>query len=106
MQNFDIVSIAKSVDWFNVMTYDLHGTWDSTDKYIGLFMYAYTNLTEIDQTMSLLWRSNINPAQVVMGLGFYGRSFTMRDPNCNTAGCAFSSGGTPGYRLGGNIVLR
>ena len=48
MQNFDIVSIAKSIDWFNVMTYDIHGTWDSTDKYIGSFMYAHTNLTEID----------------------------------------------------------
>ena len=30
MQNFDIVAIEKNIDWFNVMTYDLHGTWDST----------------------------------------------------------------------------
>ena len=27
MQNFDIVALEKVVDWFNVMTYDLHGTW-------------------------------------------------------------------------------
>lgn len=27
MQNFDIVKLEKIVDWFNVMTYDLHGTW-------------------------------------------------------------------------------
>lgn len=27
MQNFDIVKLEKVVDWFNVMTYDLHGTW-------------------------------------------------------------------------------
>jgi len=26
MQNFDIVSIEPYVDWFNVMTYDLHGS--------------------------------------------------------------------------------
>ena len=78
------------------MTYDLHGTWDSTDTYIGSFMYAHTNLTEIDQTMSLLWRNNIDPDQVVMGLGFYGRSFTMENPGCSTAGCPFSSGGSPG----------
>ena len=25
MRNFDIVSISKIVDWFNIMTYDLHG---------------------------------------------------------------------------------
>ena len=27
MQNFDIKSIEPIVNWFNVMTYDLHGTW-------------------------------------------------------------------------------
>lgn len=38
-----------------------------------------------------------------MGLGFYGRSFTMKDPKCMTAGCPFKDGakggectGTPG----------
>ena len=46
--------------------------------------------------MSLLWHNNIDPDLVVMGLGFYGRSFTMKVPDCNTAGCPFSSGGTPG----------
>lgn len=96
MQNFDIVSIAKIIDWFNVMTYDLHGTWDSTDPYIGAIVQAHTNLTEIDQTMDLLWRNNIDPAKVTMGLGFYGRSFTLSNPSCTAPGCPFSSGGTPG----------
>lgn len=27
LQNFDIKAIEPIVDWFNVMTYDLHGTW-------------------------------------------------------------------------------
>ena len=27
LQHFDIVNIAKTIDWFNIMTYDLHGTW-------------------------------------------------------------------------------
>jgi chitinase len=31
-----------------------------------------------------------------MGLGFYGRSFTLSNPSCKTAGCGFSSGGKPG----------
>ena len=96
MQNFDLVNIAKNIDWFNVMTYDLHGTWDSTDKYIGAVVNAHTNLTEIDQTMDLFWRNNINPDQIVMGLGFYGRSFTLSDPSCSSAGCPFSAGGNPG----------
>lgn len=66
MRNFDIVSIDPIVDWFNVMTYDLHGTWDATDPYIGALALAHTNLTEINDTMDLLWRNNINPARINM----------------------------------------
>lgn len=46
--------------------------------------------------MDLLWRNNIDPSKVVMGLGFYGRSFTLSDPSCTHAGCPFSGGGNPG----------
>lgn len=49
MRNFDIVAIDPIVDWFNIMTYDLHGTWDSTDKAIGSVVLAHTNITEIQQ---------------------------------------------------------
>lgn len=77
-------------------TYDLHGTWDKTDKYVGAVVNAHTNLTEIDQTLDLLWRNKIVPYQVTLGLGFYGRSFTLKDPSCTKAGCPFTAGGRPG----------
>lgn len=96
MQHFDIVGIAKQIDFFNLMTYDLHGTWDSTDKFIGPIVQSHTNLTEIDQTMDLLWRNGIEPDKVNLGLGFYGRSFTLSDPACSSPGCGFRSGGNPG----------
>lgn len=78
------------------MSYDLHGTWDSTNKFLGPYVAAHTNLTEIDNALSLLWRNGINPGSVVLGLGFYGRSFTLADPACTTAGCVFTSGGSAG----------
>ena len=31
-----------------------------------------------------------------MGFGFYGRSFTLADPSCNTPGCPFSGPSNPG----------
>ncbi|KAL7929519.1 glycoside hydrolase superfamily [Trichoderma chlorosporum] len=96
LREFDIVSLSQTLDWFNVMTYDLHGTWDGTDPYIGQVALAHTNLTEIRQTFDLFWRNNINPDKITMGLGFYGRSFTMADPSCMSAGCPFSDGGKPG----------
>ncbi|KAJ5933736.1 chitinase [Penicillium verhagenii] len=96
LQHFDIVSIDPIIDWFNIMTYDLHGTWDGDDPYVGAVAMAHTNLTEITESLDLLWRNNIDPARVNLGLGFYGRSFTMSDSSCMTAGCAFSGGGTAG----------
>lgn len=74
MQHFDIVKIDPIVDWFNIMTYDLHGTWDGHNPYIGNVALAHTNLTEIEQSLELLWRNHIDPTRVNLGLGFYGRS--------------------------------
>ena len=109
--------LCIQVEWYTKLT---DGVWDSTVKAIGPYAYAHTNLTEIQLGLELLWRNNINPARVVMGLGFYGRStspsrilvfctadtilaFTLKDPNCMHAGCEFSEGakggkctGTPG----------
>ncbi|KAJ7653279.1 putative class V chitinase [Mycena polygramma] len=96
MQHFDIVSISAEIDWFNMMSYDLHGTWDSTDPFIGAVVGAHTNLTEIDLALQLLWRNNIDPSKVTLGLGFYGRSFTLSNPSCTAAGCPFSGGAPAG----------
>ncbi|KAH8820662.1 chitinase [Xylogone sp. PMI_703] len=96
LQNFDIVKLEPLVDWFNMMEYDLHGTWDSTDVWIGAFVNAHTNLTEIDESLKLLWRNNISPDKVVLGLGFYGRSFALADPSCTAPGCPFSGAATAG----------
>ncbi|OAA63386.1 class 5 chitinase 1 [Niveomyces insectorum RCEF 264] len=111
LRGFDIIHVEPFVDWFNIMTYDIHGVWDSTVKSIGAFAYAHTNLTEINDGLELLWRNNINPERVNMGLGFYGRSFTMADPSCMAAGCPFKSGanggectGTPGVLSAAEIV--
>ncbi|KAK7958032.1 glycoside hydrolase family 18 protein [Apiospora saccharicola] len=96
LRHFDVVEINKVIDWFNVMTYDLHGTWDSTIDSLGPKVMAHTNLTEIDLTMDLFWRNDIPPENIVLGLGYYGRSFTLSDANCKTAGCPFSGGGAAG----------
>jgi chitinase len=74
------------------MSYDLHGTWDMKNKWVGPYLNAHTNLTEIDQALDLLWRNDIDPAKVTLGLGFYGRSFTASSPACLTPGCTYASG--------------
>lgn len=65
-------------------------------SYTQAVVQPHTNLTEIKQSFDLLWRNDIPPSKVVMGLGFYGRSFTLADPSCNKPGCPFSGGANPG----------
>lgn len=74
------------------MSYDLHGTWDKGNAWVGPYLNAHTNLTEIEQAMDLLWRNNIDPDKVVLGTGFYGRAFTATSPNCLAPGCTYESG--------------
>ncbi len=70
--------------------------WDQHNKYTGPYLEGHTNITEIDDGLSLLWRNNIDPANVVMGFAFYGRSYTMSDASCFQPGCTFSTSGLPG----------
>lgn len=98
LQGFDVAGMSSYVDWYNVMTYDIHGTWDSTSKFTGPYIRPHTNWTEIDQGLDLLWRAGVPPDLVTLGLGWYGRSFTLSDPGCTEPNgiCMFSAGGAAG----------
>ncbi|KAJ7140504.1 hypothetical protein C8R43DRAFT_892711, partial [Mycena crocata] len=101
LQHFDLPGLMQYADWVNIMTYDLHGashifTWDGTDPYIGPLVLAHTNLTEISMTLSLFNNVGVDPSQIVLGIGFYGRSFQLADPGCSSPGCAFVGGADPG----------
>ena len=98
LQHFDLMGIQKSVDWFNLMAYDLHGVWDAQSKFVGPYIAPHTNITEIDLGLDLLWRSGVDPAKVVMGQGWYGRSFTLKDPSCSKPNgvCEFTGGAKAG----------
>ncbi|KGY15717.1 hypothetical protein PABG_11372 [Paracoccidioides brasiliensis Pb03] len=85
-EGFDDKGMAQYVDWFNFMTYDIHGTWDGSSKWTnGVF-------TPI-QGLDLLWRNSVPPEKVSLGLAFYGRSFALADPSYTTPGCTFTRDG-------------
>ncbi|KAF1988767.1 glycoside hydrolase family 18 protein [Aulographum hederae CBS 113979] len=92
---FDMPGMLKYADWINFMTYDLHGVWDRNNP-IGSILQGHTNLTEIGYAMELLWRVKVPPAKVVIGFGFYGRSFQVASTSCTKPGCQFTGGAAPG----------
>ncbi|KAJ4178860.1 hypothetical protein NW755_012882 [Fusarium falciforme] len=93
LQHFDLEKISKYVDYFNVMTYDFHGSWDTPKSWLGNHLNSHTNLTEIKDAFDLLWRNKIDPDQVNMGLAFYARTFSASNTGCMSPGCLFDAGG-------------
>ncbi|KXH60486.1 glycosyl hydrolase family 18 [Colletotrichum salicis] len=96
MRWFDIGAVMPYVDWVNLMTYDIHGSWDEDSDWIGPYVYAHTNLTEIKHGLDLLWRNGVPANKVNLGLAFYGRTYKLEDPDCDTPGCPFADPGTAG----------
>lgn len=96
LQHFDIANLQKHVDFFNIMTYDMHGKWDLGSEWVSPVLDSHTNLTEITNALDLLWRNDIKSDKVVLGLAFYARVFTAADPSCMEPGCLFVSGGNAG----------
>ncbi|KAI0543166.1 carbohydrate-binding module family 18 [Xylaria digitata] len=105
LQHFDLAASMQWVDWTNLMAYDLHGTWDGAEDQIGKIILAHTNLTEIGTALSLFWRNGIDPAKINLGVGFYGRSFQLADPNCWKPGCPFKGGAEAGSCSGQSGIL-
>ncbi|KAL5363820.1 glycoside hydrolase superfamily [Aspergillus floccosus] len=96
LRGFDLIQLSHTLT---------DGVWDKTVDDFKYKAYAHTNLTETNSGLGLLWRNKINPERVVMGLGFYGRSYTMADPNCMAPGCRFMDGGRQGECTGQLGVL-
>ncbi|KAI0572128.1 Glycosyl hydrolases family 18 protein [Pyrenophora tritici-repentis] len=94
LRHFDLKAV-EYVDFVNVMSYDLHGVWDSTNP-IGNHIYGHSNLTEIKLALDLFWRNNVKAEKLNLGLGFYGRSFQLSNSACYKPGCNFKGGASPG----------
>lgn len=71
------------------------GAWDKNNP-IGNIVQGHTNLTEIKLAVELLWRNDVQPRQVVLGFGFYGRAFQLEDVGCSKVGCKFKDAASPG----------
>jgi GH18 family chitinase len=90
LQGIDVKSLAEYVDWFNVLTYDLHGHWDAKTPELGPKIRPHTDLKELDQHLNALWETGVKPSKFALGLAYYGRGYTAADPNCLYYGCTFT----------------
>lgn len=96
LRGFKPVDIQPYVDFMGFMAYDLHGPWDTDVKALGSKVRPQTDATEIDKDLQPLWFDRVDPAEINMGLAYYGRTYKLSDPSCGVIGCGFAGPGDAG----------
>ncbi|PGG99132.1 hypothetical protein AJ80_09396 [Polytolypa hystricis UAMH7299] len=85
---FDLRAMEEYVDFFGLMTYDLHGTWDSEGDF-GNVIAGHTDIAEVQNMILPLWYAGVDPAKINFGLAYYGRGYTLSNPSCHAVGCSW-----------------
>ncbi|KAI9661784.1 MAG: hypothetical protein M1821_009023 [Bathelium mastoideum] len=93
---FDPSAMEPYVDFFGLMTFDLHGPWDAQIKQIGPTIFGQTNIPEISNWTLPLWYDKVDPSKLNLGLAYYGRGYTVNSVDCMTIGCEWSGPSDPG----------
>jgi len=90
LRHFHIGDMSTHLDWINVMTYDIHGVWDADIESLGPYVLPHTSIAEIEPAVALFRKDGVPDDKLVLGLGYYGRAFTLEKASCKKAGCKFS----------------
>jgi chitinase len=94
LRSFSLKDLARQVDWFNVRAYDIYDLWKLDANDAGT-VQGNSNITAISNTLDLLARNNIPANMTVLGLPFFGTSYTLTQSTCTQPGCHFDGPGFP-----------
>ncbi len=73
--NFNLAGLAPSVDYFNVMSYDFHGTWETTTGHQSAFT-GDPNGYDVETAIGLYLAAGIDPGKIVLGAPLYTRGWS------------------------------
>ncbi|GAB6020734.1 hypothetical protein CHUAL_003398 [Chamberlinius hualienensis] len=98
---YDVPEISKYLDFINLMSYDFHGKWESMTGHNSP-LYAPSNDTNwrkqlcMDHAANMWVRLGAPKEKMIIGMGTYGRSFTLANPEENGVNVPTTGGGTEG----------
>jgi chitinase len=89
IQGFNPAGMAKYVDFFNFMAYDLHGWGIDSEPAKNTVTYQ-ASIVDIANNLMPLWANQTDPSLINLGIPLYGRGYTLSSSSCKEAGCAAS----------------
>ena len=74
--HFELDQIYPYLDWINLMTYDLHGSWEQTTNFNAPLYTSSTdpvaNNNTVDSSVTAYLQAGVPPQKLNMGIPFYG----------------------------------
>lgn len=98
---YDVPQFCRYMDLVSLMSYDLHGSWEDVTGHNSP-LYPNSNETREQRYLNMNWASNYwvekgcPRNKLVIGMGLYGRSFTLTNPNSNGLMAPAKSAGQAG----------
>ncbi|GFR85183.1 chitinase-3-like protein 1 [Elysia marginata] len=87
LAGYDVKKLNKYVDFFNLMSYDLHGGWSPTIGHHApltggnSWAAAKSKPENVEKAVNLWLKLGADPEKLVMGLAFYGKTFKLCSKN-------------------------
>lgn len=97
--SYDVPNMSKYLDFINVMTYDLHGSYDGvTGQNAPLYASSIDSdlSLNVDASIKAWISSGAAPEKLILGIGVYGRTFTLSSSSNNKLGASVSNAGNAG----------
>ena len=102
---YDVPVLAQYLDYLNLMSYDFHGSWESVTGHNSPLLGCNADKLNTDTAVKH-WIAKGFPAnKIQMGLGIYGRSFTLTNSANNGIGADSSGPGVEGNDANINILI-
>lgn len=103
-QNLERSEIIKSLDWINLMTYDIHGIWETSTNFNAPLYRAAKDpgdaSSNVDASVQGYLKAGVPIEKLVVGVPFYGHGWK-GVPDKNNGLYQSASGGAPGlYEAG------
>ncbi|CAD7079161.1 unnamed protein product [Hermetia illucens] len=97
-ESYDVPNLNKYLHLIHVMAYDLHGSWDGkTGANAPLYAGPGDNPDlNVDVIIQQWIQAGASPDKLILGMGFYGRSFTLANANNHGIGAQTLGPGIPG----------
>jgi len=93
---YDLPALAPYMDLVNIMTYDFHGQWENTVNFHTPWESVVNAAHPSIKKALDYFTANFPANKITLGVGAYGRSWTLSDATKTTPGSAAVGGGAGG----------